>query len=144
MNLDRVIKSWILKAEGDFAVGEHELSLPPGKMVTEAICFHSQQMAEKYLKAFLASRGAAINKTHNLLRILKACSGFDSDFTRVEIGKLPLYAVEVRYPGDSAIPSEEEAREAFENAKAIKNLVGKKLEITENEIKKWRDEFKDE
>ncbi|HUT55101.1 MAG TPA: hypothetical protein VM658_17060 [bacterium] len=33
---DPTIKGWILKAEGDFAVAEHELSLTPEKMVREA------------------------------------------------------------------------------------------------------------
>ena len=103
MTLDRVIRSWIVKAEGDFAVAEHELSLPPEKMVREAVCFHCQQMAEKYLKAFLASRGAGIEKTHSLSRILSECTNFDPDLTEVELGKLDGYALRVPVQDGSVV-----------------------------------------
>ena len=43
---------WVSKAEGDFAVvGILRRSRKPGRR--DAICFHCQQCAEKYLKARL-------------------------------------------------------------------------------------------
>jgi HEPN domain-containing protein len=138
---DPVIKSWILKAEGDFSVAEHELALPPDKMVREAVCFHSQQTAEKYLKAFVASHGAPITKTHNISLLLSECSGFDPDFSVIEVGGLEFYAVDVRYPEFPAVLKIQETREAFETAKVIRNLVRDKLCITDKSVNAWKEEF---
>jgi HEPN domain-containing protein len=144
LNEDPVIKGWILKAEGDFTVAEHELALPPEKMVKEAVCFHSQQLAEKYLKAFVASRGAPVTQTHNILKLLSDCSGFDPDFSGIEAGHLKSYAVEVRYPEFESRPSVQEAREAFETAGTIRDIVRDKLNITDKQIEAWKEEFSED
>jgi HEPN domain-containing protein len=57
---------WIEKAEGDFATAQRELrarKLPN----YDAVCFHAQQCAEKYLKAMLQEAGIVFGKTHNLI-----------------------------------------------------------------------------
>ena len=41
---------WVAKAEGDFAVMEREARVRK-KPNYDAVCFHAQQCAEKYLKA---------------------------------------------------------------------------------------------
>ena len=48
-------KNWVTKAEEDFQTCEilMEREFFPGGVV----CFHSQQMAEKYIKAFLTENG---------------------------------------------------------------------------------------
>ena len=130
-----------MKAEGDFAVAEHELSLPPEKMVREAVCFHSQQSIEKYLKAFLASRGASIKKTHNIALLLSECSSHDRDFSGIDLGELQSYAVDVRYPEFPSIIKIQETREAFSIAGIIRKLVRKKLGITERNLEDWKQEF---
>ena len=43
---------WIEKAEGDFVTTQRELKARRFPNY-DAACFHAQQMAEKYLKAFL-------------------------------------------------------------------------------------------
>jgi HEPN domain-containing protein len=141
---DPVIKGWLLKAEGDFAVAEHELSLPPKKMVGEAVCFHSQQCAEKYLKAFIASRGAPIKKTHNLSLLLSECAGIDRDFSGINLGELESYAVDVRYPEFPSVPKIQEAQEAFATANAVRKLVRDKLGITDKELDAWKEEFSED
>ena len=40
----------------------------------EIICYHCQQCAEKYLKAFLILEGMKIPKTHDLNFLNKECS----------------------------------------------------------------------
>lgn len=47
-----LINNWILKANKDLASVGHELTFGDDA-VTEATCFHSQQAAETYLKAYL-------------------------------------------------------------------------------------------
>lgn len=43
---------WIAKAEGDFMTAEREARIRKNPNF-DAVCFHSQQTAEKYIKAYL-------------------------------------------------------------------------------------------
>jgi HEPN domain-containing protein len=43
---------WVAKAEEDFDLAKRERAVSP-KPAFDAICFHAQQAAEKYLKAVL-------------------------------------------------------------------------------------------
>jgi HEPN domain-containing protein len=44
-------RDWVLKAEGDYRTAHHLFK--SGADLEEGTAFHSQQAAEKYLKAFL-------------------------------------------------------------------------------------------
>lgn len=46
---DEYLQRWIIKANNDLIVAEHELYTSKDERVTEAICFHCQQAVEKYL-----------------------------------------------------------------------------------------------
>jgi HEPN domain-containing protein len=63
---EELIKSWLKKAEKDLLTAKHELSFADA--VTESICFHCQQAAEKYLKAYLVYLGIPFIKTHDKQR----------------------------------------------------------------------------
>lgn len=130
-----------MKAEGDLAVAEHELFLPPNKMVREAVCFHAQQAVEKFLKAVLASHGVSIKKTHNIALLLAECSDLDRDFFQIDLGELQSYAVDVRYPEFPSIIKIQETRDAFSTAKTIRDLVRAKLGITESNLEDWKEEL---
>ena len=57
---------WVSKAEGDFATAGREIKAR--KMPNyDAVCFHAQQCAEKYLKAILQENDVPIPKIHFLL-----------------------------------------------------------------------------
>src|SRR5437016_2708330 len=64
------IWEWINKAEGDWAtvLREAAVTIDPNP---DAICFHAQQCAEKYLKARLVLAGIAFRKSHDLLYLLE-------------------------------------------------------------------------
>jgi HEPN domain-containing protein len=47
-----ITSEWVIKAEGDFATAERELRATDN-LNYDAVCFHAQQCAEKYLKARL-------------------------------------------------------------------------------------------
>ena len=66
----------------------------------DAVCFHAQQCAEKYLKAFLTYKEIEFRKTHDLGELIALASKIDSSFEEIiDIGeKLTDYAVDVRYP----------------------------------------------
>jgi len=64
----RLLDKWIQKASGDMAAVE---ALAEGGPVhANAVAFHCQQAAEKFLKAFLVWHEVAFPKTHDLDQIL--------------------------------------------------------------------------
>ena len=68
----RVVKEvvrWTEKAEHDFLAAEHSLELAE-QGLTDIVCYHCQQCAEKYLKALLLYRGVAFPRTHDLRLLL--------------------------------------------------------------------------
>jgi HEPN domain-containing protein len=125
--IDDYIRKWIIKAENDFRVSEHELTQPENKMVTDAICFHCQQSVEKLLKAYLASKNIDFGKTHNLEFLLELCKKQDSIFENMNVGDLSFYAVEIRYPDEFYIPTVEEAKKCFKIASTAREFIMKEL-----------------
>lgn len=129
------VKNWIVKAENDLKVAMHEIETK--EPVTDAICFHAQQCVEKYLKAFLVYYNQSFRKTHNISEILVICIEKDPEFKnlqQINAHELTVYATELRYPEFFHIPSIEEAKEAIEIAKKVKEFVIKKLRIQQGEI----------
>ncbi len=94
---------WVAKAEGDFAVMARE-----GQVVEypnyDAVCFHAQQCAEKYLKARLCEVDAPVGKTYDLVALLDQVLGYEPAWEafREDLAYLSDFAVNVRYPGESA------------------------------------------
>jgi HEPN domain-containing protein len=127
--MDDYVNKWLLKADNDLKAATSLLKMPSGEVVTEAVCFHSQQAAEKYLKAFLVTREIDFGKTHNLEFLVELCASQDRDFRKLEVGNLTSYAVEVRYPDEFYTPSLSEARESVRLARRVKQFVLKKLKI---------------
>lgn len=121
------IKNWIAKAEEDLRLIAHELALPDEEIVTSAVCFHAQQAAEKYLKAFLSAKGVDFGKVHVLELLQEQCSRIDAEFSSLDVGNLTDYAVQLRYPDYYYVPKVDEARKAHALAVAIKKFVKKKL-----------------
>ncbi len=121
----KYIHQWISKAAVDLVVIE---KLTEFEIVaTSAVCFHCQQVVEKYLKAFLIANGIDIKKTHNIEFLLAECSEIDSDFSSIEPRDLNDFGVDIRYPGDLYSPSDEETLEHKELAIGVKELVEDKL-----------------
>jgi HEPN domain-containing protein len=132
--MDEYVKKWLIKAMGDLKVAENETKLPLEDVVTEAICFHSQQAVEKFLKAFLITKNVEFGKTHNLEFLIELCGKEDKEFRKVDVGDLSFYAVEVRYPDEFYTPSVEEAKECLKIAKMVKEFVMSKLGVKDDEL----------
>jgi HEPN domain-containing protein len=132
--IDERVKKWIIKAMEDYKTIENEFKLSEEEIVPSAVCFHAQQFVEKILKAYLTLKGRDFGKTHNLEFLLRLCSEEDKDFDKLDVGDLTFYAVDVRYPDEFYTPSLEEAKEAFEIAKRVKDFIFKKLNLTEKDI----------
>jgi HEPN domain-containing protein len=68
--MNPVTREWVAKAEGDFVSAGRELRARKSPNF-DAACFHSQQCAEKYLKAVLHHAGEAFPRTHDLIALLE-------------------------------------------------------------------------
>ena len=90
---------WVEYAEEDLVMAKS--SLRRNKPLTTSSCFHSQQCAEKYLKALLVAKEIAFPKTHDLIVLDSLCNkaGILTGYTKEELGRLAGYAVHTRYPG---------------------------------------------
>jgi len=94
---------WVSKAEGDFATLERE-SRARKNPNYDAVCFHAQQCAEKYLKAHLCEAGIGCHKIHDLVALLEQALAIRPEWEafRVDLAFLSDFAVSFRYPGESA------------------------------------------
>ncbi|MEN8155727.1 MAG: HEPN domain-containing protein [Bacteroidota bacterium] len=119
------VKQWIAKANEDLLVVD---KLTEFQIIAKsAVCFHCQQAVEKFLKAFLISRGIDIHRTHNIEFLLSECAEIDSVFSGIDPKNLSDFGVDVRYPGDLYEPSEDEVSEYKEIAFSIQRIVSEKL-----------------
>jgi len=132
--MDEYIRRWLILALNDLKSARHEIALPESEVITTTVCFHAQQAAEKFLKAYLVFNKVPFGRTHNIQHLIKLCSGVDPAFGGLSAGRLTHYAVQFRYPDEFYIPSIEEAKEALRLAERIKDFVLEKLGISEDEI----------
>lgn len=94
---------WVAKAEGDFAMVNREMRARKSPNY-DGSCFHSQQCAEKYLKALLQEAGFTIPRTHDLEQLAMLLAPVDPSWLllRSDLNALSIYAVAFRYPGETA------------------------------------------
>ena len=119
------VKQWLAKANEDLLVVE---KLTEDEIIaTSSVCFHCQQAAEKFLKAFLIANGVEIRKTHNIEYLLSECSEIDMDFSDIDPKELSDFGVDARYPGDMYIPDVHETLEYKNIALDIKTVVESKI-----------------
>ena len=87
----------------------------------DTVCFHCQQAAEKLLKAYLVGNQKPYPITHDLFLILEKILPLNSnaESLRDVLAILNPYAVEIRYPDDWFMPSEEDAKEAREAVESV-------------------------
>lgn len=123
-----LVKLWIKKAENDLITAEHSLNIKPTPP-TDTICFHAQQCAEKYLKAYLIYKDVQFEKVHDLGDLVSMCTTKAENFKEIHdtVEELTPFAVDVRYPGVYEEITLEEAHEAVEVARKTKEFVIEKL-----------------
>lgn len=117
---------WIAKAEGDYASAGREYRARRNPNY-DAACFHAQQVAEKYLKAWLQEQRVIFPRTHSLIVLLELCLPLDAtfEFSRDALILLERYAVQYRYPGETADKSD--ARLAFQASRAVRVFMRSKF-----------------
>jgi len=127
--MNKLLVEWISKAEGDDAVAKREMEAKESNY--DAICFHSQQMAEKYLKAFLFKNGVDFPKIHGLIELLELCFPVEPSLKEHwgALERLEDYAVTYRYPGMTA--DYDNAEEALLAAESIRVIMCASLELND-------------
>lgn len=124
-----IVKRWLDKAENDMGFAASALNDPENRYYG-LICFHYQQAAEKYLKAYIVAYDLKFEKNHNLLALMSICAKKHSAFKKLKDDCFLLndYYIEPRYPTE--IPKDrtkDEALQAKEAAERIGGFVKKLL-----------------
>jgi len=73
-----IIDEWLAKAENDFEFAR--MVFAEEKEYYDQICFHFQQSAEKFLKAYIIANDLGFERTHDLPLLLQKCTQKDSSF----------------------------------------------------------------
>lgn len=122
------VAEWVAKAEGDFLTAGRELRARKSPNY-DAVCFHAQQCAEKYLKAVLQQYNKPIPKIHNLLELMLLCEEIDDSFEilRADLVVMERFSVHTRYPGETA--EKEDAKSAYAAAGTVRKFVREKLDL---------------
>jgi len=117
---------WVSKAEGDYICVQREWRARKYPNY-DALCFHAQQCAEKYLKACLQESDLPVNRTHNMIVLLEHMLPCNPMFEvlRESLLQLNIYAVAFRYPGESAL--REDARAARSLCESVRKALRKYL-----------------
>jgi HEPN domain-containing protein len=102
----------------------------------EAVCFHCQQCAEKYLKGLMEESALRVPRTHDLDAVLTAITPHYPTVQSLRRRLLFLsdFAVDVRYPGKN--PRKRQALAALRWAGRVRELVRNVLGIRERRRKK--------
>jgi HEPN domain-containing protein len=113
---------WVQKAEGDMNTARRE-SIVKKDPNHDAVCFHAQQCAEKYLKALFIETGLPLTRTHDLEILLTQLLPFARELNELlsPVRILSAMAVEVRYPG--MVADEDDAIEALCSANKIREAI---------------------
>jgi HEPN domain-containing protein len=123
-----LVNEWITKAEQDLGMAELAISNKPEYQ--DLICFHCQQSAEKYLKAYLIRVNIDFRKSHSLIYLLDLLATQenvpDNLYEMAEV--LEDYGVEVRYPGNGIELNPEDVQEAYQAALRIREFTKAKMD----------------
>ncbi len=122
-----IVKEWIEKADSNLRSAAYLLKAED--CPTDAVCFHTQQCVEKYLKALLVAGGTIFRKTHDIRELaLLLPPRLRPSLDEGEQARLTEYATVTRYPGDYEPISLTEAREAVKIARRVRRDIPKLLE----------------
>ena len=113
MRVTTATKGWLRKAGND-RLAAVALAKGHGPQVTDIVCFHCQQAAEKCVKAVLIQAIVGFPKTHDLRELIELAAEARSDLRALTpvVEVLAPFAVDVRYPDTDT--DEETMRAALE------------------------------
>jgi HEPN domain-containing protein len=77
-----IVSEWLEKADEDFLFAD--ANLREGSGFYAQLCFHFQQSAEKYLKAYIIGKNLQFDRVHDLVHLLKICSAHTPEFSELK------------------------------------------------------------
>lgn len=125
-----IAKEWIDKANEDFDFAF--INFKEEKPFFPQICFHLEQSAEKYLKAYIITNDLEFRKTHDLTILVKVCESNDSAFAQLidACEYLNTFYIETRYPVHWPTHfSRDETKRALDFAETIRSFITEKLDM---------------
>jgi len=127
MEHKEITGQWIELADKDLALAEHTAKTM-WPTPHEIVCFHCQQFVEKYLKAFLVSKGQEPPYIHDLAKLAALCEDENPVFGQIKQKCISLteYGVHPRYPGEMQVIEEDMVR-ALHFAADIKTFMREKV-----------------
>jgi HEPN domain-containing protein len=126
--LEEQVYKWIEIAEEDLLLAKHAFTLQ-SNIPYRLICYHAQQCAEKYMKAFLVSKFIDFPYTHSIDALTKLAPEEFKLMTKLESTfKLTNYAVARRYPGEYQKIDKDDAQNAVKLAEFVKEIIYELLE----------------
>ena len=120
-------EKWFRKAENDLLVIKNNIA--SDEVPIDACCFHAQQAAEKYMKAYLVSKLINFPKTHDLQSLLNLCITVNHSFNNLIEPAIRLsdYAIAPRYPDAFDDLTINDVINAQKDAMEIKKFILKNL-----------------
>ena len=124
-------QQWLDFAKTDLRSCENNLH---DEFVTNIVAFHSQQAVEKAFKALLEEKEIAVPRVHNLINLYSIVSNLlDNTINLVELDALDEVYISSRYPNNIGLlstgkPSRQEAKELYESAKNIVEIILQTIE----------------
>jgi HEPN domain-containing protein len=119
--------SWIAKADED--IEAVELCLAAGERMANVAAFHSQQAAEKLLKALISTSSIEPPRVHDLAELSDVATKARPDVQPLaeKIESITSWAVLTRYPshGDTVPPTMDEISDALALVKRLRLFVAK-------------------
>jgi HEPN domain-containing protein len=118
--------AWLVKARSDLKMAIAGSKDPE---TLDGAVYHTQQCAEKSLKAYLVFKKQPVRKIHDLGILLESCVKLNADFFELrELAReLNPYATYFRYPDDEMMPSSEDVATAVLSARKILHFVETKI-----------------
>ena len=117
------IREWIYEGNND--LGLAKFVIDNDGPYYDLVCFHCQQAAEKYLKAYIIYLRLYYKKIHNisyLLNVIKRRKEVpDILFKKAKF--LEEYAIDSRYPDHWNDPTLEETKKCIESAEMFKVFI---------------------
>ncbi len=124
-----ITREWIQKADEDYGFASSSIE---STEYFGQICFHFQQAAEKYLKAYIIANELKFRPVHNLLELLAICSQSDPHIKDLENACrfLNPFYIDTRYPVHwPASYNKNTALEAKKMVEKIRDWVIRSLNI---------------
>ena len=118
-------EEWIKVAKEDLLAAKGLIKID----LYSASVYHSQQSAEKTLKAYLIFKKHPIVKIHDLIKLLEMCMSFDAEFRNKfdAVDFLNPFASKFRYPTEFNLPELNDAKNAVKHAESIMLFVLRKI-----------------